>query len=225
MAAAASVERETLRVVIAEDSVLLREAVTDLLVTRGCEVVGAVADGEALLQAVVDEAPDVALVDIRMPPGHSDEGLRAADDLARLAPDVGVLVLSQYLDAAWAERLLSGRASARGYVLKDRIASVDGLLDALRTVAEGGCYVDPAVVEALMRRNGDDELGELTARELDILALMAEGRSNSAICARLFLSPKTVETYVRSIFMKLGLPMADDDNRRVLAVLRYLRSL
>ena len=218
-------ERETMRVVIAEDSVLLREAVSNLLATRGCEVVGAVEDAAGLIASVTEERPDVALVDIRMPPDHSDEGLRAADELARLAPEVGVLVLSQYLDAGWAERLLEGRAAARGYLLKDRVASVEGLLDALRTVAEGGCYVDPAVVEALLRRGaGDNGLSELTTRERDILALMAEGRSNSAICARLFLSPKTVETYVRSIFLKLGLPQADDDNRRVLAVLRYLRS-
>lgn len=216
------VRSPTMKVVIAEDSVLLREALGTLLESRGFEVAARVGDAEALLHACERHQPEVVLVDIRMPPGHTDEGLQAAAHLAHAQPGIGVLVLSQYLEPRFASRLLEGRGRGRGYLLKDRVRDVDALIEAMRRVAEGGTYVDPSVVQQLM--SDARSLGELSHRELEILALISEGRSNSAICDRLCLSKKTVETHVRSIFRKLDLQVADDDHRRVLAVVAYLRS-
>lgn len=221
-APARHVRSPTMKVVIAEDSVLLREALGTLLASRGFEVAACVGDAGALLAACEREAPDLVLVDIRMPPGHTDEGLQAAAHLARTQPHVGVLVLSQYLEPRFASRLLEGRGRGRGYLLKDRVRDVDALVEAMRRVADGGTYVDPSVVQQLL--SDARTLGELSGRELEILALISEGRSNSAICDRLHLSKKTVETHVRSIFRKLDLQPADDDHRRVLAVVAYLRS-
>lgn len=211
-----------MKVVIAEDSVLLREALATLLASRGFDVADHVGDAEALLDACHREGPDVVLVDIRMPPSHTDEGLQAAARLSQTHPRTGVLVLSQYLEPRFASRLLEGRGRGRGYLLKDRVRDVDALVEAMYRVAEGGTYVDPSVVQQLL--TDARTLGELSERELEILALISEGRSNSAICDRLHLSKKTVETHVRSIFRKLDLSPADDDHRRVLAVVAYLSS-
>lgn len=211
-----------MRVVIAEDSVLLREALATLLASRGFDVIAHVGDAEELLEACGRETPDVVLVDIRMPPDHSDEGLRAAATLAKTHPGLGVLVLSQYVEPRFAGRLLEGHGRGRGYLLKDRVRDVDALVEAIRRVAEGGTYVDPSVVQHLL--TDARMLGELSHRELEILGLISEGRSNGAICDRLHLSKKTVETHVRSIFRKLDLTPTDDDHRRVLAVIAYLRS-
>ncbi len=212
-----------MRVVIAEDSALLRDGLEHLLRRRGHEVAAAVGDGEALLTAVAEHVPDVVVVDIRMPPTHTDEGLRAALELRRDHPDVAVLLLSQYIETRYATRLLAGRCEGIGYLLKDRIADVSDFLDALARVAGGGTVLDPEVVSQLMgtgRRVGS--LDTLTAREREVLALMAEGRSNAAIAERLFLSNASVEKYITGIFGKLGLPPAAGDHRRVLAVLHYL---
>jgi DNA-binding NarL/FixJ family response regulator len=211
------------RVVIAEDSVLLQAGLTKLLTDGGFEVAAAVGDAEALLRAVGEHRPDVAVVDVRMPPSHTDEGIRAALVIGRQYPEVAVLVLSQYVEERYATDLLSERTSAIGYLLKDRVAQVSDFLDALRRVAAGGTALDPEVVAQLLVRHRDDPIDRLTPRELQVLQMMAEGRSNNAIVDALRVSPSAVEKYVSAIFAKLDLPPSDTENRRVLAVLRYLR--
>jgi DNA-binding NarL/FixJ family response regulator len=211
------------RVVIAEDSVLLQAGLTKLLGEGGFEVVAAVADAEALLRAVAEHRPDVAVVDVRMPPTHTDEGIRAALVIGRQFPEVAVLVLSQYVEERYATDLLSERTSAVGYLLKDRVAQVADFLDALRRVAGGGTALDPEVVaQLLVRRRRADPLDRLTPRELQVLKLMAEGRSNNGITEALRVSPSAVEKYVSNIFAKLDLAPTDTDHRRVLAVLTFL---
>ena len=214
-----------LRVVIAEDAALFREGLVRLLTERGHRVVAAVADGQALLDAVAADRPDVAVVDIRMPPTHSDEGLRAALELRRDHPGTGVLVFSQYIETRYAARLLEPNAAGVGYLLKDRVADVREFVDALARVAAGGTALDPEVVGQLLgaSRNADD-LAALTPREREVLALMAEGRSNAGIANALVVSVGVVEKHVASVFGKLRLPPDEGDNRRVLAVLRFLGS-
>jgi DNA-binding NarL/FixJ family response regulator len=212
------------RVVIAEDSAILREGLVQLLTDRGHEMCAAVADADALLAAVAAHRPDVAIVDIRMPPTHTDEGLRAAIDLRRNHPDTSVLVFSQYVETQYAARLLEQDAAGVGYLLKDRVADVAEFTDALQRVAGGGTALDPEVVRQLLGARGAvSGLAALTPREREVLALMAEGRSNAAIAAALFVSAGAVEKHVAAIFTKLGLEPSDTDNRRVLAVLQYLR--
>jgi DNA-binding NarL/FixJ family response regulator len=213
------------RVVIADDAVLVREGIARLLSDAGFEVVGHAGDAEELMRLVQAAKPDVAVVDIRMPPTHSDEGLVAAQEIRRRHPLTGVLVLSQHLEPRYAVRLLEEAPRRVGYLLKERVGRIEELTDALRRIAAGECVVDRAVVDELMaRRRRRDPLEELSRREREILSLMAEGRSNQAICQHLYLSPKTIETHIRSLFGKLGLVEAPRDNRRVLAVLAYLRS-
>jgi DNA-binding NarL/FixJ family response regulator len=222
---AGTAEDRALRVVIAEDAALFREGLTRLLADRGHQVVAAVADGDALLAAVARHQPDVVVADIRMPPTHTDEGLRAAIEIRRDHPGTGVIVLSQYIETRYAARLLGGNAAGVGYLLKDRVADVAEFADALARVARGGTALDPEVVSHLVRASRHaDGLAELTARERDVLALMAEGRSNAGIAAALVVSAGVVEKHVASIFGKLGLPPSEADNRRVLAVLRYFGS-
>jgi DNA-binding NarL/FixJ family response regulator len=214
-----------MRVVIAEDAALFREGLVRLLQDRGHQVCAAVADGDALLAAATRHRPDVAVVDIRMPPTHTDEGLRAALELRRRHPETGVLVLSQYIETRYAARLLEGNASGVGYLLKDRVADVAEFADALVRVAAGGTALDPEVVSQLLGAGRHAHgLATLTPREREVLSLMAEGRSNAGIAAALVISAGAVEKHVASIFGKLGLPPAEGDNRRVLAVLRLLRS-
>jgi DNA-binding NarL/FixJ family response regulator len=212
-----------MRVVIAEDAAMMREGLIRLLADRGHQVCAAVTDGEALLTAVAEHAPDVAVVDIRMPPTHTDEGLRAAIDIRRDHPATGVLVFSQYIEPRYAARLLDGGAAKMGYLLKDRVADVAEFTDALARVAAGGTALDPEVVGQLLR-TGRPGLDMLTLREREVLALMAEGRSNNGIAASLSISTGSVEKHVAGIFTKLDLPPSQGDNRRVLAVLHYLRS-
>jgi DNA-binding NarL/FixJ family response regulator len=213
------------RVVIAEDLFLLREGIARLLQPHGCEVVAAVGDGPALVQALIGERPDVAIVDVRLPPTFTDEGLRAALEARRQVPGLPVLVLSQYVEQLYARELLADRAGGVGYLLKDRVFTDSQFVDVLRTVAGGGTVMDPEVVTALLvRRSSDAPLARLTPRERDVLALMAEGRSNNAIARRLFVSEKAVSKHCTSIFAKLDLPPSESDNRRVLAVLTYLNS-
>jgi DNA-binding NarL/FixJ family response regulator len=212
-----------MRVVIAEDAALFREGLARLLTERGHEVVAAVGDADAMLAAVAEHRPDVAVADIRMPPTHTDEGLRAAIELRRDHPDTGVVVLSQYIETRYAARLLEGNAAGVGYLLKDRVADVTEFADALTRVAAGGTALDPEVVSQLMRASRHAHgVAALTARERDVLSLMAEGRSNAGIASALVVSAGVVEKHVASIFGKLDLPPSEADNRRVLAVLRYL---
>jgi DNA-binding NarL/FixJ family response regulator len=213
-----------MRVVIAEDSVLLREGVARILADSGFEVVGQAGTAEDLMLKVRSYSPDVAIVDIRMPPTHTDEGLQAAHEIREKHPGVGVLVLSQYIEPAYAMELLAESAEGVGYLLKDRISDVHEFSDAVRRVADGGSALDPQIVSQLVgRRRGDDPLGELTPREREVLGLMAEGRSNQGIAERLVVTERAVEKHVTSIFSKLKLPAATADHRRVLAVLAYLR--
>jgi DNA-binding NarL/FixJ family response regulator len=213
------------RVVIAEDSALLREGLVRILTEGGLEVVAQAANADELHDAVRRRKPDVAVVDVRMPPTHTDEGARAAREIREAHPDVGVLILSQVVEAAHALALFSERPEGFGYLLKDRVLEIDDFLEAVRRVGRGGTAIDPQVIAQLLgRRREHDPLEELTPREREVLGLMAEGLSNRGICARLVLSPKTIETHVNSIFLKLGLMPAPDDHRRVLAVLAFLRS-
>jgi DNA-binding NarL/FixJ family response regulator len=214
-----------MRVVIAEDAALFREGLVRLLEDRGHQVCAAVADGAALLEAVAAQHPEVAVVDIRMPPTHTDEGLRAALQLRRDHPGTGVLVFSQYIETRYAARLLAGDAAGVGYLLKDRVADVAEFVDALARVAAGGTALDPEVVSQLLSASRHVHgLAALTPREREVLSLMAEGRSNAGIASALVVSVGAVEKHVASVFDKLGLPPSEGDNRRVLAVLRYLGS-
>ena len=214
-----------MRVVVAEDVLLTREGIVRLLRDAGMDVVGQASDGDGLIRLVETSQPDVAVVDIRMPPTHTDEGLQAAHRIRSAHPHVGVLVLSQYIEASYAMRLLEDHPEGVGYLLKDRILDVAVLIGALRRVAEGECVIDPTIVSRLVgRRRRDDPLHELTDREREVLELVAEGLSNAAIAARLFVTERTVEAHTKQIFGKLGLETDPDSNRRVLAVLAFLRS-
>ena len=213
-----------MRVVIADDETLLREGLARLLDESGFQVVGKAGTASELMRRVELTRPDVAVVDIRMPPTHTDEGLVAADEIRQKHPDVGVLVLSHFIESRYAMRLLEVHPERSGYLLKERISDVAVLCDALQRIAEGECVLDPTIVSRLIARPRDGSpLDELTARELEVLSLIAEGHSNEGICKKLFLSPKTVETHVRHILMKLGIGETSEYHRRVLAVLAYLR--
>jgi DNA-binding NarL/FixJ family response regulator len=212
-----------LRIVIAEDTVLLREGLAGLLEDAGHEIVARVGDAQALMAVVAEHEPDLAIVDVRMPPDYEDEGMRAAADIRRAHPHTAVLVLSQHVETRHTLELVG--AGGFGYLLKHRVLDVDDFLDAARRVSEGGSALDPEVVATLLSPHPhEDMLSELTPREREVLALMAEGRTNAAIAKRLWLTERTVETHVRSILSKLGLPISGDDHRRVLAVLAYLRA-
>jgi DNA-binding NarL/FixJ family response regulator len=214
-----------MRVVIAEDSALLREGLARILAEGGFEVLAQTTNAEELMDAVRRHKPDVAVVDVRMPPTHTDEGARAAREIREAYPEVGILLLSQIVEAAHAVALFSESPEGFGYLLKDRVLEIDDFLEALRRVGRGGTAIDAQVIAQLLGRpREDDPLAELTPREREVLGLMAEGLSNKGICSRLFLSPKTVETHVNSIFLKLGLMPAPDDHRRVLAVLAFLKA-
>ena len=212
-----------MRIVIAEDAVLLRDGLTQLLALRGQQVVAVVGDAEALRAAVAEHCPDVAVIDIRMPPTHTDEGLRAAVAIRAEHPDVGVLIFSQHIETRYAADLLAGRAAGVGYLLKERVVDIDEFIDALTRVAAGGTALDPEVVSQLLgasRRR--DTLSQLTHREREVLALMAEGHANTAISQALVISDRAVEKHIANIFTKLDLPPTATGHRRVLAVLRYL---
>jgi DNA-binding NarL/FixJ family response regulator len=212
------------RVVLAEDSVLLREGVARLLEDEGFDVVAQTGTAEDLMLKVRSYTPDVVIVDIRMPPTHTDEGLRAAQEIRASYPDVGVLVLSQYVEPTYAMELLAESAEGVGYLLKDRVSNVDEFAAAVRRVGEGGSALDPAIVSQLVgRRRRDDPLDQLTPREREVLEHMAQGRSNQGIANELVVTERAVEKHVTSIFGKLRLPHATEDHRRVLAVLTYLR--
>ena len=214
-----------MRVVIADDEVLLRDGLDRLLTEAGFDVVGKAGTARELHREVELARPDVAIIDIKMPPTHTDEGLVAAQEIHASHPGVGVLVLSHYLESHYAMRLIRRHPGGSGYLLKERVSGVGVLADALARVQQGECVIDPTIVARLLRRaRPASALGQLTDRERQVLALMAEGRSNTGICERLALSPKTVEGHVRNIFMKLGVGESADDHRRVLAVLSYLRS-
>ena len=212
-----------MRIVLAEDEVLLREGLARLLIDAGFEVVGKAGDAAALLRLVDARRPELVLTDIKMPPTHSDEGLEAAREIGRRHPGTGVLVLSHYLESGYALRLLEDLPERSGYLLKDRVSDVAVLTDALRRIGQGECVIDPTIVSRLLARHHSGPLADLTAREREILALMAEGHSNDGICRLLFLSPKTVEGHIHQIFLKLDLGDIPSYNRRVLAVLRFLR--
>ena len=214
-----------MRVVVAEDSVLLREGIVRILEEAGIEVAGQSGDAEDLLRKVRAHKPDVAITDIRMPPTNTDEGLRAAHEIRAELPEVGVLVLSQYVEHGYALDLLADNAAGVGYLLKDRVGDVDGFIDAVKRVADGGSALDPEVVSQLLgRKRRDDPLEELTAREREVLGLMAEGRSNNAIAEALVVTERAIEKHVTSIFSKLDLVNTPQDHRRVLAVLAYLQA-
>ncbi|MGI5247022.1 response regulator [Dactylosporangium sp. CA-139066] len=213
-----------MRVVVADDAVLLREGLVRLLTESGHEVLAAVGDGPSLVEAVVAHRPDVAIVDVRMPPSHTDEGLRAAVEARARVPKTPILVLSQYVEVSYADDLLADRAGAVGYLLKDRVSEVAEFLDAMERVAAGATVLDPEVVgQLLVRRRRDDPLRSLTPREREVLGLMAEGRSNTAIARKLVVTDGAVEKHVKNIFTKLDLPPDDEQHRRVLAVLTYLQ--
>jgi DNA-binding NarL/FixJ family response regulator len=217
--------RTALRVVVADDAVLLREGLIRLLAEEGHQVVAAVGDGPALVEAVLEHRPDVSVVDVRMPPTHTDEGLRAAITARGHRPGAPMLVLSQYVEASYAADLLADGSGAVGYLLKDRVAKVEEFLDALDRVARGATVLDPQVVAQLLTaQRRKDPIQNLTERERQLLALMAEGHSNPAIARQLVLSASAVEKHIGNIFAKLGLPPDDDRHRRVLAVLAYLRA-
>lgn len=215
-----------MRVALADDAVILREGLSRLLQEAGFDVVGLAADADALLELVERTRPDVAIVDIRMPPTHTDEGLRAAKVIRARWPAIGLLVLSQHVNARYALELLSAGTDGVGYLLKERLSDLDELSQSINRVGQGGSVLDPAVVDELVgrRRPGDNPLEHLTGREREVLALMAEGRSNRAIAERLFVSEHTVEKHVKNIFGSLCLPQSPDDHRRVLAVVAYLNS-
>ncbi|MGW5256473.1 LuxR C-terminal-related transcriptional regulator [Streptomyces sp. NPDC004012] len=214
-----------MRVVLAEDLTLLRDGLIRILHAYGCEVLDAVSDGPSLLCALTTHRPDVAIVDVRLPPTFTDEGLRAATEARERIPGLPILVLSQYVEPLYAAELLSDGTGAVGYLLKDRVMDVDRFIGAVRQVADGGTVMDPDVVAALLgRRSADPPLQALTPREREVLALMSEGRTNAAIAARMFITEKSVSKHSNSIFLKLGLERSEDDNRRVLAVLAYLQA-
>jgi DNA-binding NarL/FixJ family response regulator len=218
-------DERPVRVVIAEDSILLREGIARILGESGFEVVGQSSNADDLLLKVRSYRPDVAIVDIRMPPTHTDEGLGAAKTIRRQHPQVGVLVLSQYVEPTYAMELIADDAQGVGYLLKDRVSDVGEFVSAVQRVADGGSALDPTIVTRLLgSRRGDDPVASLTTREREVMELMAEGRSNQAIAQRLVVSDRAVEKHVTSIFGKLGLPPAAEDHRRVLAVLAFLGS-
>jgi DNA-binding NarL/FixJ family response regulator len=214
-----------LRVVVAEDLFLLRDGLTRLLTAHGFEIAAAVDTAPGLLRALLEQRPDVAIVDVRMPPGWADDGLRAALAARRLVPGLPVLLLSQYVEQLYARELLADQVGAVGYLLKDRVFNDDQFVDAIRTVAGGGTVLDPEVVTKLVgRRSRHEPIARLSGREREVLELMAEGRSNAAIAQQLFVTEKAVSKHTTSIFAKLGLTASEDNNRRVLAVLAYLNS-
>jgi DNA-binding NarL/FixJ family response regulator len=214
-----------MRVVIAEDLTLLREGISRLLGDRGWEIVAAVDDGPKLVEAIVEHRPDIAVVDVRLPPSFTDEGIRAAIEARERVPGTPILILSQYVEESYASELLAGAGGGVGYLLKDRVADVRQFVESLERVAGGGTAMDPEVVAQLLgRRDNRGPLSELTPRELEVLTLMAEGRSNSGIGVELGISSSAIEKHVKQIFAKLDLPPAGEDHRRVLAVLAYLGS-
>jgi DNA-binding NarL/FixJ family response regulator len=213
------------RIVIAEDSVLLRDGLTRMLVDHGHEVVGSVEDAAGLMQMVNQSAPDIVILDVRMPPTHTDEGIRAALELRARRPELPVLVLSQYVEENYATELLAGDLGGIAYVLKDRVTDVGQFLETVDRIAVGGTAIDPEVVSQLLARTQRQEpISDLSPREREVLALMAEGRSNAAIASTIVVTPRAVEKHVKSIFQKLRLPQAETDHRRVLAVLRFLEA-
>jgi DNA-binding NarL/FixJ family response regulator len=213
------------RVVIADDSLLIRDGLATLLRDAGIDVVAQTASADDLVLKIASYHPDVAIIDIRMPPTHTDEGLRAAEEIRQLHPDVGIMILSQHVEMGIATRLLTQSAAGIGYLLKDRVTNLDDFTAALRRVAEGGSVLDPQIVSQLLTkgRNADDPLNQLTPREREVLELVAEGRSNKGIGERLVITERAVQKHVTSIFMKLDLQQSDDDHRRILAVLAYMR--
>jgi len=213
-----------IRTIVADDSVLLRDGVVRLLSDSGFDVVAAVGDAQALLDAATEQSPDLCIVDVRMPPTHTDEGLRAAIEIKRRSPDIAVLVLSQYVEERYAGELLTGNVSGVGYLLKDRVIDVDDFLSSLRRVAAGGSAVDTEVISQILGRSRNrGEIDRLTPREREVLTLMAEGLSNAGIADRLVISAGAVEKHISNVFMKLGLEPEEGAHRRVLAVLTYLR--